>query len=135
MSSLLPKFVSRVDFKSYDEFKENLKIIVPANFNFAYDVVDAYAAENPGKRALVWCNDNGEEKIITFGELKTLSDKAANLFVQYGVKKGDTVMLTLKSRWEFWVCMVGLNKIGAISIPSTHMLKARTSSTASGKPT
>ncbi|MFZ0035182.1 MAG: AMP-binding protein, partial [Sedimentisphaerales bacterium] len=35
------------------------------------------------------------------------------------------VMLTLKSRWEFWVCMVGLNKLGAISIPSTHMLKKK----------
>ena len=125
MSSLLPKFVSRVDYKSYEDFKENLKIMVPENFNFAYDVVDAYAAENPDKRALVWCNDHGEEKIITFRDLKILSDKAANLFSKYGLKKGDTVMLTLKSRWEFWVCMVGLNKIGAVSIPSTHMLKAK----------
>ena len=125
MSSLLSKFVSRVDYKSYEDFKENLKILVPENFNFAYDVVDAYAAENPEKRALVWCNDQGEEKIITFKDLKIMSDRAANLFSKYGLKKGDTVMLTLKSRWEFWVCMVGLNKIGAVSIPSTHMLKAK----------
>ena len=69
MSSLLPKFVSRVDYKSYEDFKENLKILPPENFNFAYDIVDAYAAESPDKRALVWCNDHGEEKTITFGEL------------------------------------------------------------------
>ncbi|MDD4161640.1 MAG: AMP-binding protein, partial [Methanothrix sp.] len=125
MSSLLPKFVSRVDYKSYEDFKENMKILVPENFNFAYDVVDAYAAESPDKRALVWCNDCGDELIITFKDLKIMSDKAANIFSKYGLKKGDTVMLTLKSRWEFWVCMVGLNKIGAIAIPSTHMLKAK----------
>ncbi|MDQ1283516.1 MAG: acetyl-CoA synthetase, partial [Euryarchaeota archaeon] len=125
MSSLLSRFVSRVDYKSYEDFKENLKIQVPENFNFAYDVVDAYARESPTKRALVWCNDFGEEKVITFKDLKILSDKAANMFLKYGLKKGDTVMLTLKSRWEFWVCMVGLNKVGVISIPSTHMMKAK----------
>ena len=125
MVSLLSKFVSRVDYKSYEDFKENLKILVPENFNFAYDVVDAYAAENPDKRALVWCNAHEDELIITFKDLKIMSDKAANLFSKYGLHKGDAVMLTLKSRWEFWVCMIGLNKIGAISIPSTHMLKAK----------
>lgn len=125
MSSLLPKFVSRTDFRSYEDFKENFKITVPENFNFAFDVVDAYAAQSPEKRALVWCDDHGQEKILSFRELKILSDKAANLFRKHGLKKGDTVMLTLKSRWEFWVCMVGLNKIGAISVPSTHMFKAK----------
>ena len=125
MTSLLPRYVSRLDFKSYDDFRENLKILVPENFNFAYDVVDVYAAECPDKCALVWCNDHGEAKTISFKELKKLSDKAANLFQGFGIKKGDTAMLTLKSRWEFWVCMVGLNKLGAISIPSTHMLKAK----------
>lgn len=125
MSTLLSRFVSRVDFESYDDFKNNFKIIVPENFNFAYNVVDTYARDHPEKTALVWCNDNNEEKILNFRELKLLSDKAANLFKKYGIKKGDTVMLTLKSRWEFWVCMVGLNKVGAISIPSTHMLKQK----------
>ncbi|NPV61650.1 MAG: AMP-binding protein [Methanotrichaceae archaeon] len=125
MSSLLSRFVSRSEFESYEDFKENFKIIVPENFNFAFDIVDAYAEDFPEKTALVWCNDHGEEKIITFGELKRLSDQAANLFLRLGLRKGNTVMLTLKSRWEFWVSMVGLNKIGAISIPSTHMLKEK----------
>jgi len=123
--SLLDRFVSRVEYQSYEDFKQNFKIIVPQNFNFAFDVVDVYAKETPNKKALVWCNDLNEKKILSFKDLKILSDKAANLFRKYGVKKGDTVMLTLKSRWEFWVCMVGLNKLGAISIPSTHMLKKK----------
>ena len=125
MTSVLSRFVSRVNFDSYEDFKTNFKILVPENFNFAYDVVDAYAHESPEKMALVWCNDKGEEKFITFKELKTLSDKAANLFRSLGVRKGDTVMLTLKSRYEFWIAIVATNKLGAIAIPSTHMLKKK----------
>ena len=66
MSSLLPKFVSRTDFESYEDFTQNFRILVPENFNFAYDMADVYAAENPKQARLVWCNDLGEEKIITF---------------------------------------------------------------------
>lgn len=125
MASLLHKFVSRVEFDSYEDFRNNFRIIVPENFNFAYDVVDVYAQEQPDKIALVWCNDHGEERIFTFRDMKQWSDKAANLFRSYGIRKGDTVMLTLKSRYDFWICMIGLNKIGAVAIPSTHMLKAK----------
>jgi acetyl-CoA synthetase len=125
MATLLPKFLPRVEFESYEDFKENFKINIPENFNFAFDIVDAYAKDYPDKIALVWCNDNNEEKIFTFKELKIQSDKAANLFKKYGITKGDNVMLTLKSRYEFWVCMVALHKLGAIAIPSTHMLKKK----------
>ncbi|KUK44797.1 MAG: AMP-binding protein [Methanothrix sp.] len=125
MSSLLGKFVSRTDFESYENFKENFKITVPENFNFAFDVVDVYAEDDPDKVALVWCNDLGEEKIITFREMKLLSDKAANLFSGLGIRKGDAVMLSLKSRYEFWIAMIGLHKIGAVAIPATHMLKKK----------
>lgn len=125
LASLLHKFVSRVEFDSYEDFRNNFRIIVPENFNFAYDVVDVYAEEQPDKIALVWCNDHGEERIFTFRDMKHWSDKAANLFRSYGIRKGDTVMLTLKSRYDFWICMIGLNKIGAVAIPSTHMLKAK----------
>lgn len=125
MSSLLNKFVPKIEFESYQDFRENFKIEIPENFNFAYDVVDEYAEEHPDKVALVWCNDDEEERILTFSELKKYSDKTANFFQECGIEKGDRVMLTLKSRYEFWFCILALHKLGAITIPATHMLKTK----------
>ncbi len=124
MPSLLNKFVSQVDFKSYSDFKDNFNIKIPENFNFAYDVVDEYARIEPEKVAMVWCNDNTDCK-FTFKELKEYSDRAANFFQKQGIKKGDRVMLTLKSRYEFWFCILALHKLGAVTIPATHMLKTK----------
>ncbi len=122
MSCLFNEYVSRTEFESYEDFKENFKITIPDNFNFAYDVVDRYAKEQPGKQALVWCNDEGEEVIFNFKDLKQQSDRAANVFKKFGIEKGDVVMLSLKGRYEFWICILGLHKIGAIGLPGTHML-------------
>ncbi|MBP2171786.1 AMP-binding protein [Methanococcus voltae] len=125
MVSLLNEYVNKLDFESYEDFKENFKINVPENFNFAYDIVDRYAKEYPDKKALVWCNDEGVEKIYSFADIKKYSDKTANFFLSKGIKKGDVVMLTLKSRYEFWFCILALHKIGAIALPATHMLTTR----------
>lgn len=95
MTSLLKDFLPKTSFDSYEDFQENFEISVPDDFNFAYDVVDKYAKEDPKKIALVWCNDT-EDKTFTFKDLKYFSDKAANFFVSIGVKKGDKVLLTLK---------------------------------------
>jgi acetyl-CoA synthetase len=57
MTSLLDKFVTKTVFESYEDFKKKFKIIIPQNFNFAFDVVDTYANTEPQKIALVWCND------------------------------------------------------------------------------
>ncbi|MDO5851284.1 MAG: AMP-binding protein [Methanobacteriaceae archaeon] len=122
MTLLLNKFVKNSTFDSYKDFNENFKIDVPKNFNFAYDVVDEYAKIKPEKIALVWCNDI-TEKIFTFEDLKFYTDKAANFFKSLGIKKSDKVMLTLKSRYDFWISIIALHKIGAIVIPATHMLK------------
>lgn len=125
MSSLLNKFVIKTEFESYQDFTDNFKIDVSENFNFAYDVVDEYAQKHPDKRAIVWCNDYDQERALTFKDLKEYSDKAANFFKDSGIRKGDKVMLTLKSRLEFWFCILALHKIGAITIPATHMLKTK----------
>ena len=77
---MLKKYVSQVNFDSYEDFTENFKITVPDGFNFAYDVVDELAAKSPGKRALVWCDEQGEEAVFTFGQMKYYSDKTANFF-------------------------------------------------------
>lgn len=119
---MLEKYVSKLDFNSYEDFYENFQINVPDNFNYAFDVVDEIALETPGRRAMVWCDDSGREAVFTFSQIKYYSDKAANFFRGHGIKKGDPVMLILKRRYEFWFCLLGLHKLGAVCIPATHLL-------------
>ena len=121
---MLMDFVDK-KFDSYQDFWENFNIKVPENFNFAYDVVDHLAQVNPDKTAIVWYNDEGETKMFNFKDLKYYSDKAANVFRNAGIKKGDPVMLILKRRYEFWFCLLALHKLGAISIPATHLLTTK----------
>ena len=115
-------FLPRTEFSSYEDFIENYALNIPKNFNFAYDVMDVIAARTPDARALVWTNDEGDECIITFAQLKERSDRAASFFMECGVRRGDMVMLILQRRYEFWVSMMALHKIGAVAIPATHML-------------
>jgi len=122
---VLDNYLSQTTFQSYTDFVENFKIQIPENFNFAFDVVDEIASRTPEKVAMVWCNDKGEEAIFTFGQMKRQSDKAANFFLSSGIRKGDPVMLILKRRYEFWFCAMALHKIGAITIPATHLLSTK----------
>lgn len=122
---MLDKYLTRVNFKSYEDFYDSFKINIPGDFNFAYDVVDAIADKTPGKTAMAWCDDKGGEATFTFEQMKYFSSKAANFFKSYGIKKGDPVMLILKRRYEFWFCLLGLHKIGAICIPATHLLTTK----------
>ena len=119
---MLEKFLQQTEFTDFEDFKANYKLIIPDNFNFAYDVVDAWAAKEPNKRALLWTNDQGECREFTFGEIKKYSDQTASYFQSLGIKKGDIVMAILKRRYEFWFTILALHKIGAIIIPATHLL-------------
>ena len=122
MNHVLKRYCPRIDFDSYEDFAENVRIDVPADFNFGFDVVDEWARVEPEKRALVWCNDAGEERTFTFGDLMRLSNQAANAFRGMGIGKGDVVMCILRRRWEYWVCAVALCKLGAVIIPATLQL-------------
>lgn len=119
---ILNRFLPRVDFADWDDFKNNFNINVPDNFNFAYDVIDAWAEAFPHKKAMCWINDEGKHIDFTFNDFKTFSDKTASYFQSLGIKKGDTVMLILKRRYEFWFSILALHKLGAIVIPATHLL-------------
>lgn len=119
---MLERFLKRTDFSSLEDFKNNFEIVAPENFNFAYDVVDAWAAKEPDKLAMLWTNDEGAEQRYTFADIKEQSDRVASFFLQLGIKRGDCVMMMLKRRVEFWFTIVALHKIGAVAIPATHLL-------------
>ena len=119
---LLERFLPRMEFDSYEDFKENYKVNVPEHFNFGFDIVDAWAKEEPDKMALVWCDDHDEEKRFTFSDISRLSNQAANFFAGLGIKKGMVVLLILRRRWEYWVCATALHKLGAVLIPGSLQL-------------
>ena len=122
MNSILEKYTGSQEFSSYDDFMEQFHVDVPDDFNFAYDVIDAWAEAMPEKEALLWVNDQGEVQHVTYGAFKNITDQCAAFFQGIGIEKGDRVMLILKRRVEWWYSMVALHKIGAVVIPATHML-------------
>ena len=119
---MIERFLTQTKFTSEDDYAKHLHFIVPENFNFAYDVMDAWAEEKPDKVALLWTNERGEEVSTTYREFKEQTDRTAAYFMQLGIKHGDKVMLILKRHYQWWLSMMALCKVGAIAIPATHML-------------
>ena len=92
------------------------------NFNFAFDIVDEMAKQKPDKLAMLYLDRFGNERRFSFRQISRDSSRAANYFKSLGVKKGDRVMLILRRHYQFWFCILGLHKLGAIPIPATNQL-------------
>ncbi len=106
----------------YDGKLVGFEPVYGENFNFAYDVVDAIAQAEPLRRAMLWCNESGEEHTFTFADISKASNRAANFFASLGIGKGDRVLLILKRHYQFWFALLGLHKLGAVGIPATNQL-------------
>lgn len=120
-------------YTDYCTVTENgeMSLRIPEEFNFAYDVVDRIAKNDPNKRALVWMQDEScvlysettcHERTFTFSELSVHSNKAANYLKACGIKRGDRVMLMLKRHYSYWYLLLALHKIGAVALPAACML-------------
>ncbi|MDR0858824.1 MAG: AMP-binding protein [Oscillospiraceae bacterium] len=100
------------------------KLKYPDNFNFAYDIADDIADNDPNRTAMVWCKPDAETIKFSFLDMKLLSNRAANYLKSLGISKGDGVIVALKRHWQFWIVALALEKLGAVMIPVTFMLKA-----------
>ena len=123
--NLVSRYLERTEFKDYEDYHANLRYKPVEKFNFAYDIVDEYARLCPDKKAIVWCNNHGEERIITFGELSALSNRLANMLRAKGLKKGDFVMTMLNRRYEYYLVNVACCKLGVVIIPATYLLTVK----------
>ncbi|MDR0324760.1 MAG: AMP-binding protein [Oscillospiraceae bacterium] len=115
----------RDDFVTLEDLQKNYKLTMPGDFNFAFDCLDAIAAETPDKLAMLWVSNEGEEKRFSFEEIRRLSVKAANFFTAQGIEKGDMVMLTMSRDWRYWPVLMGLHRMGAVAVPATYLLTAK----------
>ncbi|HIU33870.1 MAG TPA: AMP-binding protein [Candidatus Pullichristensenella excrementigallinarum] len=120
--ALYTRFLRKPKFGSYEDYLHNFKILVPENFNFAYDVLDVIAQEEPDKPALQWAHMDGRERAFTFSQIARQSAQAANLLTKLGIRRGDKVMLVLRRHYTFWIAIMALHRIGATAVPATHLL-------------
>ena len=91
-------------------------------FNFAFDLVDELSRREPEKLCMLHIAKDKTERRFTFTDMRKMSSQCANYFASLGIKKGDRVMLILKRHYQFWIAMLGLNKLGAIAIPAVDQL-------------
>jgi acetyl-CoA synthetase len=109
-------------YATYDDFNKRFCVKRPESFNFAFDVADRIAAQEPGRLAVLWTDENGACERYTFGMLKAESNRAANFLTARGIQKGDKVLLILRRHLQFWPILMALHKIGAVAVPATHLL-------------
>ncbi|GCE24364.1 hypothetical protein KDK_81640 [Dictyobacter kobayashii] len=120
MATSEPKTPHMLD---YEVERSRFQLDVPEHFNFAVDVIGKWA-HDPDKLAMLWIGPQGEEKRLTFQYFAERSSQAAQLFSRQGIHKGDRILVMLPRLPEWWECILGLMKIGAIAIPCTTLLTA-----------
>ncbi len=116
------KFVSAVEDEN--GLVKSISFMNEDTFNFAFDIVDELGRKKPDKLAMIHISEDGTERRFTFRDMKRGSAQAANYFKALGIKRGDRVMLVLKRRYQFWLAILALHKLGAIAIPATSQLQS-----------
>ena len=91
------------------------KWFVNGKINMAYNAVDRWIdTEKRNQLAILYINERGDERKLTYYELYREVNKMANALKNLGVKKGETVSMYLPMCPELLISMLACNKIGAV---------------------
>jgi acyl-coenzyme A synthetase/AMP-(fatty) acid ligase len=105
----------------YEQACREFRWEVPEHYNFAVDVVDHWG-EDAQKLAMLWVNERGDEKRLTFRDFTVRSNQVGNALRTTGIRKGDRILIMSPRLPEWWEAVLGIMKIGAISMPGTTLL-------------
>lgn len=100
----------------YDELYRNFRWDVPARFNIATACCDRYA-DGGGRLALIYVDEDGATRRLTFDELATLSRRFANVLKADGLKRGDRVAVFLSQSVELPIAHLAAFRSGLVSVP------------------
>ena len=121
----LREFTAARDFllnaHNYPEAKAGFEWPELNQFNWALDYFDMLAGKcsNP---ALMYVDEKGLERKVTFEAMKERSNKAANYLLTLGLKRRDRIMLMMPSSVELFEVFLGAMKAGCVIIPASTLL-------------
>jgi acyl-coenzyme A synthetase/AMP-(fatty) acid ligase len=103
----------RMDSKGF------FRLEIPEKLNMARLVVDYWAQHGRGQDVAIYYQDQQ----ITYQDLKDMTDRFASAMHRLGVSKGDTYLIRTPNQPEYMVSFLGGQKIGAVPIPTSTMLR------------
>jgi acetyl-CoA synthetase/medium-chain acyl-CoA synthetase len=109
---------------AYQTERDSFHFDVPEYFNFAVDVLDRWA-EDPNKRGLLWVDERGGQRDLSFRHFADRSSALAAGLKRLGINKGDRVVVVIPPEPEWWETFMALMKVGAVVVPGTSQLTAR----------
>lgn len=101
---------------SYDELYRNFRWDVPPRFNIAAACCDRHA-DGKGRLALIYVDEDGATRRLTFDELAALSKRFANVLKADGVARGDRVAVFLSQSVELPIAHLAAFRSGLVSVP------------------
>ncbi|WP_042225013.1 acyl-CoA synthetase MbcS [Oceanobacillus manasiensis] len=99
--------------------KEDL--IAPEIYNIVMEV--ERFAEETDRTALIWENENGDRKEVTYNKLVENANRIGNAFLNQGLKKGDKLLVMIPRVVDAYEVYLAALKTGIIIIPCSEMLK------------
>ncbi len=111
--------VARATF-SWDEARRRELAGLPggAGLNIAHEAVDRHAGGALRDHvAILWLGKDGGERLITYGGLRALTARFANVLAGLGVGKGDRVFALTGRIPELYVAALGTLKLGGVFSP------------------
>ena len=103
--------------RDYDALVRDFRWNIPARYNIGVDVCDRWAAREPQRLAILHMHADGREDAVTFGRLRELSNRLANVLRAHGVERGDRVAIFLPQAPDVAAAHVAIYKLGAVALP------------------
>ena len=104
---------------------ESFEWQVPAQFNFARDVIDVLAANDAQRTGLLALDTARNRTAFTFAEIAVASQRYASALRELGIKKDDRVIVLLPKIPGWLFAMLGLDRLGAVVVPCSEQLRAK----------
>lgn len=105
-----------IETDDYDTLYRNFRWDIPDRFNIAAAACDRHA-DGSGKLALIYVDEDGGTRRVSFDEMQTFSRRFANLLKTDGLVRGDRVAVFLSQSVELPVVHLAAFRSGLVSVP------------------
>jgi acetyl-CoA synthetase len=105
------------EIRDYDTLYRQFRWAIPARYNIGVDICDRWAARDPDRLAILHVRGDGRSEHITYGWLREISNRLANLLRAHGVQAGDRVAIFMPQAPEVAAAHIAIYKLGGVALP------------------